>query len=479
MNQHGSDENAAPGGASKEAPAPATVSLLLVDDEETFRKLTAKELSRSGYRVDAVGTVEEARRSLSREQFDLVLLDVRLPDGNGLELLAEIREASPATEVVMLTAYGTVQEAIRALKQGAHDFLTKPCKLDELEVVLEKAVQKQALQRGNTALRRDVARLGPGENFVGNAPQIRELLHLLSRVAETDSTVLIRGESGVGKELVARAVHKLSPRSEQPFVVVDCASLHENLLQSELFGHEKGAYTDAIRLKHGLFEVADHGTIFLDEIGEITPPLQAKLLRVIETGVFRRLGGTADIRVDVRVIAATNRALETMIKEGQFREDLYYRLNVFSLVVPPLRERRGDIPPLVEHFIRNSSVVPKRQVRVSPEAMDVLQRYHWPGNVRELENVVERALILCDGVAIEPEHLPLGVRLEPTFRSDADDGRLTTLEEVERRYIKRVLEECRGHRQKAAAILGISERNLYRKLKELEPGATPDDSEPD
>jgi len=475
MSHPGPDEGAAPQRAPAEDAVPAAVSLLLVDDEETFRKLTARELTRSGYRVVAVGTIQDARRALAAEQFDLVLLDVRLPDGNGLELLSEIREASPVTEVVMLTAYGTVQEAIRALKEGAHDFLTKPCKLDELEVVLEKAVQKQSLQRGNTALRLDVARLGPGENFVGNAPQIRELLHLLSRVAETDSTVLIRGESGVGKELVARAVHKLSPRAEQPFVVVDCASLHENLLQSELFGHEKGAYTDAIRLKHGLFEVADHGTIFLDEIGEVTPPLQAKLLRVIETGVFRRLGGTADIHVDVRVIAATNRALESMIKEGQFREDLYYRLNVFSLVVPPLRERREDIPPLVGHFVRNSSIVAKRQVRVSPAAMEVLQRYHWPGNVRELENVIERALILCDGGSIEPEHLPLGVRLEPTFRSDSDDGRLTTLEEVERRYIKRVLEECKGHRQKAAAILGISERNLYRKLKGLEPGGSNDD----
>jgi DNA-binding NtrC family response regulator len=469
----GPDESGRPARAPAEA-APPTISLLLVDDEETFRKLTAKELARSGYRVTAAGNLAEARQSLAKEQFDLVLLDVRLPDGNGLELLAEIKESSPATEVVMLTAYGTVQEAIRALKQGAHDFLTKPCKLDELEVVLEKAVQKQSLTRGNVALKRDVARLGPGENFVGNAPQIRELLHLLSRVAETDSTVLIRGESGVGKELVARAVHKLSPRAEQPFVVVDCASLHENLLQSELFGHEKGAYTDAIRLKHGLFEVADRGTIFLDEIGEVTSPLQAKLLRVIETGVFRRLGGTADIRVDVRVIAATNRSLESMIQSGQFREDLYYRLNVFSLVVPPLRERRDDIPLLVEHFIRNSSIVAKRRVAVSAPAMEVLQRYHWPGNVRELENVIERALILCDGGSIEPEHLPLGVRIEPAFRSESDDQRLTTLEEVERRYIRRVLEECKGHRQKAAAILGISERNLYRKLKELESGGSKD-----
>jgi two-component system NtrC family response regulator len=251
-------------------------------------------------------------------------------------------------------------------------------------------------------------------------------------------------------------------------VVVDCASLHENLLQSELFGHEKGAYTGAVRLKHGLFEVADRGTIFLDEIGEITPALQVKLLRVLETGVLRRVGGTADIKVDVRVIAATHRALETMMKEKEFREDLYYRLNVFSLAIAPLRDRRVDIPPLVEHFIRNSTIVPKRNARVSSAAMAVLDRYGWPGNVRELENVIERALILCDSGSIEPEHLPLGVRLEPSFHADEDDGRLVTLEEVERRYVKRVLEECQGHRHKAANILGISERNLYRKLKELE-----------
>jgi DNA-binding NtrC family response regulator len=442
--------------------------LLLVDDEESFRKLVGRELSRAGYAVETAATLDEARRLLAKRAFHLVLLDVRLPDGSGLDLLREVKEISPGSAVIMLTAYGTVQEAIQALKDGAYDFLTKPCKLGELEAVLEKAVQRQSLERGNAALQRDVDRLQPSEHFIGVAPQIRDLLKMVGRVAGTDSTVLIRGESGVGKELVARAVHRHSRRSRQPFVVVDCASLHENLLQSELFGHEKGAYTGAVRLKHGLFEVADRGTIFLDEIGEITPPLQVKLLRVLETGTFRRVGGTADITVDVRVIAATNRSLETMMKEGQFREDLYYRLNVFSLNIPPLRERREDIPPLVEHFIRNSAIVPKRAVRVTSEAMDVLLRYRWPGNVRELENVIERALILCDEGVLDPEHLPMGVRLTPQFSQDENSDRLPTLEEVERRYIRRVLEECRGHRHKAASILGISERNLYRKLKELE-----------
>ncbi len=447
--------------------------LLIVDDEESFRKLTARELGRSGYTVEGAGTLAAARETLARGSYHVVLLDVRLPDGSGLDLLPEIRESFPGTDVIMLTAYGTVQEAILAMKQGAHDFLTKPCKLAELEAVLEKVIEKQALERGNTALQRDVQRLMPADGFVGKSTQIHEMLTLLARVAETDSTVLIRGESGVGKELVARAVHRQSKRSRQPFVVVDCASLHENLLQSELFGHEKGAYTGAIRLKHGLFEVADRGTIFLDEIGEITPPLQVKLLRVIESGTFRRVGGTVDLKVDVRVIAATNRGLEEMMKEKTFREDLYYRLNVFSLSIPPLRERRDDIPLLVEHFVRNSAIAPRRNVRVTAAAMEVLTRYLWPGNVRELENVIERALILCDAGAIEPEHLPLGVRLEPSFRPVEEDGSLVTLEEVERRYVRRVLEECKGHRHKAANILGISERNLYRKLKELEPPAEP------
>ncbi|HJW15240.1 MAG TPA: sigma-54 dependent transcriptional regulator, partial [Thermoanaerobaculia bacterium] len=305
------------------------------------------------------------------------------------------------------------------------------------------------------------------DHFVGESPKIRDLLQMVTRVADTDSTVLIRGESGVGKELVARAVHRHSRRARQPFVVVDCASLHENLLQSELFGHEKGAYTGAVRLKHGLFEVADRGTIFLDEIGEVTPPLQVKLLRVLETGIFRRVGGTADVRVDVRVIAATNRALEAMMQSGAFREDLYYRLNVFTIPIPPLRERREDIPLLVAHFVRNSAIVPKRNVEISPDAMDVLVRYPWPGNARELANVVERALILCEGDRLLPENLPIGIRRSAPEATHVNGGQRPTLEEAERRYILQVLEECGGHRQKAATILGISERNLYRKLKQF------------
>ena len=303
-------------------------------------------------------------------------------------------------------------------------------------------------------------------HFVGQSPQIREMLHLIARVAETDSTVVIRGESGVGKELVARAVHRTSRRATQPFVVVDCASLHENLLQSELFGHEKGAYTGAVRLKHGPFEVADRGTIFLDEIGEITPSLQVKLLRVLETGTFRRLGGTADIQVDVRVLAATNRKLESMMKEGQFREDLYYRLNVFAITIPPLRDRRDDIPLLVEHFIRNSSIVPKRQRARAARGDAGAAALRL---ARERARAEER-----DRARAHPVRRRGRRARAPAARACASSPRRPTRTRAGWRrsrsssagYIQRVLGECKGHRQKAAKILGISERNLYRKIKE-------------
>ncbi len=442
--------------------------VLLVDDEDSFRDITAEELSHIGYVVETGRTLGEARAILTKKAFDVILLDLRLPDGNGLDLLAELHASHPALPVVFLTAFGTVEGAIRAMKQGAFDFLMKPCKLGEIEATLAKAVRVQSLARQNVALQRDVDRLKPSDRIVGATPALREVTQLIDRVAGTDSTVLIRGESGVGKELVARAVHRASLRAGRPFVVVDCASLHENLLQSELFGHEKGAYTGAVRLKHGLFEVADRGTIFLDEIGEVTLPLQVKLLRVLETGVFRHVGGTADVSVDVRVIAATNRDLEAMMRAGSFREDLYYRLNVFSIPIPPLRERREDIAQLVEHFIRSSGIVGKRGARVSPEAMRVLEAYAWPGNARELQNVIERALILCDGDVVLPEHLPIGMR-HPSARAVIENGGpRPTLAEAERSYIREILTECNGHRHKAAQVLGISERNLYRKLKELE-----------
>jgi transcriptional regulator with PAS, ATPase and Fis domain len=301
--------------------------------------------------------------------------------------------------------------------------------------------------------------------LVGDSPAALEVLSMIERVAVTDTTVLIRGESGVGKELVARELHRLSPRARHPLIVVDCASLHDNLLQSELFGHERGAFTGAVRLKHGLFELANRGTIFLDEIGELTPELQVKLLRVLESGTFRRLGGTVDIEVNVRVLAATNRTLELLMKEGRFREDLFYRLNVFPVDVPPLRERPQDIPALAEHFIRHSALSAKRSTRIAPAAMEVLTRYPWPGNVRELENAIERALILCDGNVIEIAHLPVHHEPHLSVAHHDANGKIASLEEIEARHVAQVLRHCEGHRRRAAELLGISERSLYRMLK--------------
>ena len=306
--------------------------------------------------------------------------------------------------------------------------------------------------------------------IVGESKQMQQLLHLLEHVAGTPSTVLIRGETGAGKELVARALHRSSDRATQPFVVVDCASLHENLLQSELFGHERGAYTGAVGLKHGLFEAAHRGTLFLDEIAELSPALQVKLLRVLETGTFRRVGGMADVHVDVRLVAATNRALERMIEDGDFREDLFYRLNVFPLEVPPVRQHPEDVPLLVRHFIRRAGNAP---VEVSASAMERLVAYRWPGNIRELMHVIERALILSDGAAIEPVHLPIQIQREAVLRAHAREDTVLSLHELELRHILRVLDDHRGHRERAAAALGISERTLYRRLKEtLPPGRT-------
>jgi two-component system response regulator HydG len=444
------------------------IALLLVDGDEVFRRHAGADLARAGYHVETAAGLAVARRLLGSRQFRLIVLDVRLADGSGLDLLTEIKDSSPTTEVVVLTPDAASEEAVRAMKQGAADILSKPFKMETLLAVLENALQKEALERSHFALEREVARVRATDGFIGQSSPVMELLDLVARVAETDATVLIRGESGVGKELIANAVHRRSLRAKQPFVVVDCASLHENLLQSELFGHERGAYTDAIQRKRGLFEVADGGTLFLDEIGELTPPLEVKLLRVLETGTFRRLGGTTDIRVDVRVIAATSRSLEQMVREHGFREDLFYRLDVFSLYIPALRERREDLPLLVDHFVRTSALAKKRGVGVSDAAMRVMQRYPWPGNVRELRNVIERALILCDSGEIEPEHLPLNVRHEQAAPHALEDGSRPTLEEMERAYILQVVEECRGHRHQAADILGISERSLYRKLKEYE-----------
>ena len=445
----------------------STITLLLVDDDDSFRSALEEELGRGEFLVTAVGDAESALQEIENRTFDVAIVDLNLPGLAGEDLIREIRERSPSVECIVLTGHATVESAVRTMKDGAYDFLTKPCNLDELETVTRKAFEKSSLVRENRLLQRELARHDRFREFVGDSPALRSVLELIAKVSQTESTVLIQGESGVGKELAARAIHRDSPRRDRALIVVDCTSLQEFLLQSELFGHERGAFTGALARKHGLFEVADGGSVFLDEIGEISLPLQARILRVLDTGTFRRVGGVRDVRVDVRVICATNRDLYQMVQEGTFRPDLYYRINVVSFTLPPLRERRSDVPMLAKYFAQNSPVTGKRPVTFSPEAMAMLQSYGWPGNIRELHNVIERALILSDGQDVTVDDLPGNLRQEGATLIQELTSSRPSLAALERTYITRLLDEFGGHRARVAEVLGISERTLYRKLKEL------------
>ncbi len=452
------------------------IQVLLVDDDPSFRDVLADELRRSNFQMTTACDAEAALREIDNRTFDVAIIDMNLPGMQGDDLIREMRERSPATELVVLTGYATVETAVRALKDGVYDFLTKPCNLDELEAVLSRAHEKKTLMRDNKLLHRELARQGRFREFIGKSSALRSVLEIIARVSQTDSTVLIQGESGVGKELAARAVHRTSLRSRQPFIVVDCTSLQESLLQSELFGHERGAFTGAVTRKHGLFEVADGGTLFLDEIGEITLPLQSRILRVLDTGTFRRVGGVQDVQVNVRVICATNRDLYQMVQEKRFRQDLYYRINVVSFTLPPLRERRSDIFLLAKYFAKNSPVTRGKPAKFSSEAQSVLQSYSWPGNVRELHNVVERALILCDNDEIRVDDLPVNLRQKSALNIEEITAGRPPLAELERSYINQLLEEHGGHRARVAKVLGISDRTLYRKLKSFSPPSQQHDS---
>jgi len=441
-------------------------SLLLVDDDDAFRLVLSGELERLGYAVLTAGSGSQALLQLEEHRPEVVLLDLRLPDKNGLEVLKEAGEKSPESEVIMLTGHGTIDTAIEAIRAGAFDYVSKPCPLGELEIRIQRALERRALRRRTSVLERGLTPADPGEWLVGESPKFRALVELAHRVAPTDSTVLITGETGSGKEMVAKLLHARSPRREKPFVVVECAALQEDLLQSELFGHERGAFTGADQGKAGLFEVANGGTIFLDEIGEVSPATQVKLLRVLDASTFRHVGGTAEIRVDVRILAATNRDLPAMVKQGLFREDLYYRLSTIILTLPPLRERGGDVDLLANHFVTLLNARHGRHRPLSAETLAVLRLHDWPGNVRELLHAIERALVVADGEEVRPGDLPRAIRSGPDPASaGASPGALPSLEELERAHIERVLRAVDGHRSSAARILGISERNLYRKLK--------------
>ncbi len=444
-------------------------SLLLVDDDTAFRQVMAGELSRLGYEVDAVGTGEEAIRRVAATEPELVLLDLHLPGMGGLETLKAIQAATPATEVIMLTGHGSIDTAIESIRIGAFDYVVKPCPLDELHIRLQRAIERRSLRQRANLLDRVLTPPDLGSSFIGDSPEFRRLLGLIDRVAPSDSTVLITGETGAGKERVAKLIHARSSRRSRPFVVVECAALQENLLQSELFGHERGAFTGADRAKPGLFEVAHGGTIFLDEIGEVSPATQTKLLRVLDTSTFRHVGGTREIRVDVRILTATNRDVPSMVRQGLFREDLFYRLSTITVEVPPLRARGGDVDLLAQHFVTVLNGRFGSSKQIGEAALQLLRRHNWPGNVRELLHVVEAALVLSEGSHVLPEHLPVSLRnSKPPLSANplAPDAPLPTLEQAERTYIRLALEASNGHRGNAARILGISERNLYRKLRE-------------
>jgi DNA-binding NtrC family response regulator len=377
----------------------------------------------------------------------------------------------------MLTGHGSIDTAIEAIRIGAFDYISKPCPLDELEIRIQRALERQALRERASLLERGLTPPDLGSAFIGESTEFRAVLRLLERVAQADSTVLITGETGTGKEMAAKLIHARSARRARPFITVECAALQESLLQSELFGHERGAFTGADRAKPGLFEVATGGTIFLDEIGEVSPATQVTLLRVLDASTFRHVGGTQEIRVDVRVIAATNRDLAGMVRQGLFREDLFYRLSTISVHLPPLRARSEDVPLLARHFANLFSARFGVERRLGQEAITALRAHAWPGNVRELQHVVEAAMVVCEGPVIGPEHLPASVRRPRTAAPAATldgqeataahaEGRMLTLEEMERAHIERVLRAHDGHRGLAARALGISERNLYRKLRE-------------
>ena len=443
--------------------------VLVVDDEDSHRLMLRAVLAEEGYAVAEAADGTEAMHAVEREAFDVILLDLRMRAMDGIEVLTEIRKISPLVPVLIITAYATVQTAVDALKAGAYDYLTKPVDIEELKVLIEKALEHYQLRTENIALKE---RLGDRFDFsriIGRSEKMKALLETLAMVAPTDATVLIMGESGTGKEVIANAVHQNSPRSGQPFIKVSCAALPETLLESELFGHEKGAFTGAVSRREGRFQLAHRGTIFLDEVGEMSLTTQTKLLRVLQERAFEPLGSVRTVSVDIRVLAATNRDLAREVKEGRFREDLYYRLNVVALAVPPFRERKEDIPFLAEHFLTIYREKNRKAVNaISGKAQDLLVRYDWPGNIRELENCIERAVIMARDEVIVPADLPPQIRM--TVRGEERDGFCipagTSLDEMEKALIVKTLEEAGGNRTRTAEILGINRRTLQNKLKE-------------
>jgi two-component system response regulator HydG len=444
--------------------------ILVVDDEVGILDSLARIFERESYRVSTTDSGVQALELLRKSKVDAVLADIMMPKMSGIELLRAVKAISPAIEVIMMTAFGTVENAVECMREGAYDFITKPLKRAIVVRSVQRALERRELLNENRVLREAMGSFGPGE-IIGQSEAMRRTLELVAQAAPSAATVMITGESGTGKELLAHDVHRLSERASGPFVAVNCAALPESLLESELFGHERGAFTGAVERREGRFERASGGTLFLDEVGETSPAVQVRLLRVLQEGELERVGGQAAVKVNVRVVAATNRNLEEDVKAGRFREDLYYRLNVIRVQVPPLRLRYGDVALLAQYFLGLFAQKNKKSVRgFSEAALKVLDSYEWPGNVRELENSIERAVVLCKSDVVGVEDLP------ETLASAATSGRPgasgifvpfgTPLEEVERRLIQETLARCGGDKKTAARLLGIAARTIYRKLDE-------------
>ncbi len=438
------------------------IRVLAVDDEEPFRRLLRRELARKGFYVEAAEDGREALRLLEEKTFDVILLDIVMPGMDGVSLMEKMKGDPAAPVIIVLTGKATVETAVAAMKNGAYDYLTKPYKLDELVIIINRACDYGRLSTKSELLEQELVRKESGARFVYKSRQLANVISLIKKIAPTGSPVLIQGESGTGKELAANILWRSSKRREQPFIALNCASLPENLIESEIFGHEKGAFTNAYQKKHGIVEVAGTGTLFLDEIGEMPMKLQAKLLRFLDSGEFRRVGGNKNLNVDVRVIAATNRDIGGLIKEGLFREDLYYRLNVFSVTIPPLRDRPEDIEELAMHFLLKYGRKFSKSVEgIDAPALKTLMGYRWPGNVRELENIMERAVILSDSRLIGRET----ILIQEAPAADGQSQEKLSLEEMEKDYILRVLEAAGGNQSRASQILGIDRKTLYLKLR--------------
>jgi DNA-binding NtrC family response regulator len=446
--------------------SPEMADILLVDDEKSNRVTLSLFLQKDGYHVEEASNGDDAVEKCKLKFFDLVITDLKMKPMDGLGVLREVKKINPMTEVVMLTGYGTVESGVEAMKLGAYDYIQKPPDMDELRIIVSNALERKELYKKVEQLQEELKEKYKFENIIGKSNEMMGVFSLVFRVAPSDSTVLISGESGTGKELIARAIHLNSRRKHRAFVTINCGALPEHIQESELFGHVRGAFTGAIRDKRGLFQEANGGTLFLDEVGEAASTTQVKLLRFLQDGEIRRVGENEPINVDVRLIAATNQDLEKAIEKGRFREDLFYRLNVIPIHIPPLRQRRDDIPLLITHFLEKYSALKKNVDSVSPDAMKILTGYSWPGNVRELENAIERAVILTNRNVILLEDLPSSVHgpRRSAHESGEDWGDIS-LEKIEEHHILNILEKYAWNQKKASEILGVSTTTLWRKLK--------------